>query len=376
MAGVTVERHLEVLSGLRVTGEGRLTFGDCSFVNHECLIDTAGDVAIGRNVALANRVSLLTSSHETDDPRARAGRRVLAPIVIGDGAWLGANVTVLGGVTIGDGAVVAAGSVVRADVPAHTLWAGVPARFIRALPVDVPAATEPRGRSSANWRSSAAFVSHRPAARTTTVVAAPTSTPATGPRARNRIAPSAAATASSPQLTTVEPPRPSVAGARPSVPRSATAPSRTVKDGLAGERPGQRRQPERGDQHDEREVHRQRRRGERQLHPGSAVREQRRPVEVTEARDAVGQAEHLRRRDRGVPLGGRTATGAARGWPPPVKERQARAAPGWPDSAYANARWNQLADDRAAANTGRATLSSTATDTSTSRASSRTATAQ
>ena len=142
-AGVTVERHLEVLSGLRITGEGRLTIGDCSFVNHECLIDTAGDVTIGRRVALANRVSLLTSGHEMDDPRARAGRRVLGPIVVGDGAWLGANVTVLGGVTIGEGAVVAAGSLVRADVPPHTLVGGVPARVLRELPVDFPAAAAP-----------------------------------------------------------------------------------------------------------------------------------------------------------------------------------------------------------------------------------------
>lgn len=134
-AGVGVERHLEVLSGLRVTGEGDLFIGDCSFINHECLIDTAGGVTIGRSVALANRVSLLTSGHDMGDPRSRAGARVLAPIVVGDGAWLGANVTVLGGVTIGEGAVVAAGSVVRADVPPHTLWAGVPARFVRGLPV-------------------------------------------------------------------------------------------------------------------------------------------------------------------------------------------------------------------------------------------------
>ena len=134
-AGVTVERHLEVLSGLRVTGEGRLTIGDGCFVNHDCLIDAAGDVTLGRNVALANLVSLLTSGHEIGDPRARAGIRVLKPIVVGDGAWLGANVTVLGGVAIGVGAVVAAGSVVRADVPPHTLWAGVPARFVRELPV-------------------------------------------------------------------------------------------------------------------------------------------------------------------------------------------------------------------------------------------------
>ena len=36
----------------------------------------------------------------------------------------------LDGVTIGRGAVVAAGSVVRGDVPAYTVWGGVPARQI------------------------------------------------------------------------------------------------------------------------------------------------------------------------------------------------------------------------------------------------------
>lgn len=138
-AGVEIERHLELFSGLRVTGEGRLTIGDGCFINHDCLIDAAADVTIGRHVALANRVALLTSGHEIGDPRARAGERVLRPIVIGDGAWLGAGATVLGGVTVGAGAVVAAGALVRTDVPPHTLWAGVPARQVRELPVEVAA---------------------------------------------------------------------------------------------------------------------------------------------------------------------------------------------------------------------------------------------
>jgi acetyltransferase-like isoleucine patch superfamily enzyme len=41
--------------------------------------------------------------------------------------WLGANAIILAGVTIGDGAVVAAGAVVREDVPAYAVVAGVPA---------------------------------------------------------------------------------------------------------------------------------------------------------------------------------------------------------------------------------------------------------
>lgn len=133
-AGVVFDGWAIVLSGLRIAGEGSIRVGDGCFINHDCLIDCAAEVRIGRNVALGNRVSLITSSHEIGDPALRAGDRSLRPITIGDGAWLGANVTVLGGVTVGAGAVVAAGAVVTRDVPPHTLWAGVPARHVRDLP--------------------------------------------------------------------------------------------------------------------------------------------------------------------------------------------------------------------------------------------------
>lgn len=44
--------------------------------------------------------------------------------------------TVLGGVTIGEGCIIAAGAMVTKDVPDNTLYGGVPARFIRDLPID------------------------------------------------------------------------------------------------------------------------------------------------------------------------------------------------------------------------------------------------
>ena len=54
-------------------------------------------------------------------------------IVIGRGAWLAADVTVLKGVRIGCGAVIACGSVVTRDVPDFQVWGGVPAKFIKDL---------------------------------------------------------------------------------------------------------------------------------------------------------------------------------------------------------------------------------------------------
>jgi len=53
------------------------------------------------------------------------------PVRIGAGCWLGAGAVVLPGTTLGRNVVVAAGSVVRGEVPDHAVVAGVPARIVR-----------------------------------------------------------------------------------------------------------------------------------------------------------------------------------------------------------------------------------------------------
>lgn len=50
---------------------------------------------------------------------------------LGDDVLLGAHAVVLGARRVGDGAVVGANSVVTADVPAHAIVAGSPARVVR-----------------------------------------------------------------------------------------------------------------------------------------------------------------------------------------------------------------------------------------------------
>ena len=59
------------------------------------------------------------------------GATLAGCVTIGDGVLVGAGATVLPGVKIGNGAVVGAGAVVRENVPAGSVYAGVPARRIR-----------------------------------------------------------------------------------------------------------------------------------------------------------------------------------------------------------------------------------------------------
>lgn len=50
--------------------------------------------------------------------------------IIGNDVWIGANVIVHDGVKIGNGAIIAAGAIVRSDVPCYAIVAGSPSQII------------------------------------------------------------------------------------------------------------------------------------------------------------------------------------------------------------------------------------------------------
>ncbi|MBT3880025.1 MAG: N-acetyltransferase [Candidatus Scalindua sp.] len=51
---------------------------------------------------------------------------------IGNNVSIGSNVTILGNVTIGAGSIIGAGSVVTRNIPSDQIWAGNPAKMLRA----------------------------------------------------------------------------------------------------------------------------------------------------------------------------------------------------------------------------------------------------
>lgn len=137
---VGVGEGARVLAGQHFT-HGRVSFGDRAFINRGCSFDAAGDaeIRIGNDVAVGVGGIFAAITHEIGPSTGRAGAGTGATIRVGDGAWLGARVTVLPGVTIGAGAVIAAGAVVTADCEPNCLYAGVPAVMKRRL--DTPLLT-------------------------------------------------------------------------------------------------------------------------------------------------------------------------------------------------------------------------------------------
>lgn len=105
-----------------------VTLGDDVFLGRGVEIwahSAEAAVVVGSHVMIAPGAMLTVLGHDAAD---LAMPTRVAPIVVGDHAWIGARAVVLGGVTVGEGAVVAAGAVVTRDVPPWTMVGGVPAR--------------------------------------------------------------------------------------------------------------------------------------------------------------------------------------------------------------------------------------------------------
>lgn len=132
--------HLSRGVVLRTTAGGRIRITNC-FVGYNAIIAAKDRVEIGDGCQIAEMVVIRDQDHRVEGSEAALAEAgfVADPVRIGREVWIGAKATILKGVTIGDNAVIAAGAVVRCDVPARTVWGGVPARQLRVLEPSDPA---------------------------------------------------------------------------------------------------------------------------------------------------------------------------------------------------------------------------------------------
>lgn len=153
-----------------IKGLWNLSIGDgTSIPKGSTFYCTEAPLTIGNKVVFGPRPTIITGDHRIDiigkhiidvtvaekwmeDPRAQESKSPSdpallngealkplnhkinpfdLPVVIEDGVWVGANVTILKGVTIGRGSVVAAGSVVTKSCEPYSIIGGVPAKLIK-----------------------------------------------------------------------------------------------------------------------------------------------------------------------------------------------------------------------------------------------------
>lgn len=122
--GAQIGKGAHPYPSARIWAPWNLEMGSQSCLANEVDCYCVAKVTIGANTTISQYSYLCTASHDYTDP---AMPLIVAPIVIGEQAWITADVFVGPGVTIGDGAVVTARSSVFSDIEPWVVARGNPA---------------------------------------------------------------------------------------------------------------------------------------------------------------------------------------------------------------------------------------------------------
>ncbi|MEO8769685.1 MAG: acyltransferase [Ferruginibacter sp.] len=107
---------------------------NCKISSHSFIcegVHIEDNVFVGHGVMFTN--DLFPRATNSDGSAQTDADWVLVETFVKKGASIGSNATILCGITIGENALIGAGAVVTKDVPANTVYAGNPAKFIKNI---------------------------------------------------------------------------------------------------------------------------------------------------------------------------------------------------------------------------------------------------
>lgn len=126
--GARIGNGVVLKPSINVKYPWNLTIGDYSWIGENAWLDSLAPITIGKNACISQGVYFCTGNHDWSDP---AFGLIVKPIVIEDGAWVGARATVLPGVTVKSHSIVAAGTVMAKDTEPYMIYAGNPAVAVK-----------------------------------------------------------------------------------------------------------------------------------------------------------------------------------------------------------------------------------------------------
>lgn len=114
--------------------ESSITLGNNIYIGPGCIFRSSyGEIEIGDHVMFGPGVHIHGGNHIIDEVgcymdcannKKKDGDD--GKVTVGNDCWIGANAIILKNVTIGDGCVIGAGAIVSKDVPAYSIYTGIP----------------------------------------------------------------------------------------------------------------------------------------------------------------------------------------------------------------------------------------------------------
>lgn len=125
--GASIGTGVRIKPGIRIKYPWKLSVDDYSWLA-ACYIENLDQVIIGKHVCVSQEAMLLTGNHNY---KTTTFDLITLPIIIQDGAWIGAKAVVCPGVIVASHAILCVGSVATRNMDAYMIYQGNPATKIR-----------------------------------------------------------------------------------------------------------------------------------------------------------------------------------------------------------------------------------------------------
>ena len=131
---ITLGRSPSISPDVSLSNAERIFIGDRVRIGSRCHLwagPSHGSIFIGDDVLFGPEVMLTAATYNFRHGSPVATQTMQEQdIHIGNDVWLATRVIVLPGTRIGDGSIIAAGSVVKGDIPAMSIVAGTPGKVV------------------------------------------------------------------------------------------------------------------------------------------------------------------------------------------------------------------------------------------------------
>lgn len=129
--GAKVSYKANVYSSVKIWAPWKLVMEEGSCLGPYTICYNQATVTLRKHAIVSQHVYICTAGHDTTKAINETDGLIIAPVLIGQGAWIGTRAFIGMGVEIGDNAIIGATSSVFKDIEKMSIAGGNPAEFIK-----------------------------------------------------------------------------------------------------------------------------------------------------------------------------------------------------------------------------------------------------
>lgn len=127
--GAKVAKSAHIYGSARIWLPSNVSIGAATAIGPRAILYSMAPISVGDFVQISQGAHLCAGTHDVGDINFQL---IARPIHVADRAWIAAEAFVGAGVTVGEGAVLGARGCTMRDLESWTIYAGNPARLVKA----------------------------------------------------------------------------------------------------------------------------------------------------------------------------------------------------------------------------------------------------